>query len=79
MKHIEIDEILYKDYIASLPLTIDASTFIIDQGGAVKEAKLGLEVLAKEIREANLSIKSLATPSGTGTTALFFSFSSSKV
>jgi len=71
MKHIEIDEVLYKDYIASLSLTIDATTFIIDQGGAVEEAKRGLEVLAEEIREANLELRSLATPSGTGTTALF--------
>lgn len=71
MKHIEIDEALYRDYISSLSFNTDATTFIIDQGGAVEEAKLGLEVLAKEIREANLDIKHLATPSGTGTTALF--------
>jgi len=71
MKHIEIEESFYKDFIASISLTIDATTFIVDQGGAVEEAKKGLEVLAKEIREANLKLKSLATPSGTGTTALF--------
>ncbi|MGE4396929.1 MAG: 1-aminocyclopropane-1-carboxylate deaminase, partial [Sulfurimonas sp.] len=47
----------------------------IDQGGAVEEARLGLEVLAKEIREQRLHLKSLATPSGTGTTALFLALS----
>ncbi|MEA2099488.1 MAG: 1-aminocyclopropane-1-carboxylate deaminase [Campylobacterota bacterium] len=71
MKHIELEGELYRDFISSLPITIDEKTFIIDQGGAVEEAKKGLEVLAKEIRESNLEVKSLATPSGTGTTALF--------
>ncbi len=71
MNHVEIEEELYKDFIASLRLNLDDKTFIIDQGGAVEEAKIGLEVLAKEIRESNLDVKSLATPSGTGTTALF--------
>ena len=71
MKHVEIDGELYRDFIASLSLTLDERTFIIDQGGAVKEAKEGLEVLAQEIRSADLNLKSLATPSGTGTTALF--------
>ena len=71
MNHIEIETELYKDFIASLPITIDDKTFIIDQGGAVMEAKKGLEVLAQEIRESKTECKSLATPSGTGTTALF--------
>ena len=71
MKHIEIEEEFYKEFIASLRLNLDEKTFIIDQGGAVEEARIGLEVLAQEIREANLDVKSLATPSGTGTTALF--------
>jgi len=71
MKHIEIEEELYKNFISSLRVHIDAKTFVIDQGGALKEAKVGLEVLAQEIRESNLDVKSLATPSGTGTTALF--------
>nr|WP_321266332.1 1-aminocyclopropane-1-carboxylate deaminase [uncultured Sulfurimonas sp.] len=78
MKHIEIDDSLYRDYIASLSLTIDATTFIVDQGGAVEEAKLGLEVLAKEIRKEDINIKSLATPSGTGTTALFLALALSE-
>ena len=71
MKHIEIENSLYKDFIASLRVNVDDKTFIIDQGGAISQAKDGLKVLANELRDANLDIKSLATPSGTGTTALF--------
>jgi 1-aminocyclopropane-1-carboxylate deaminase/D-cysteine desulfhydrase-like pyridoxal-dependent ACC family enzyme len=74
MQHYEIADELYRDFIASLGVTIDNKTFIIDQGGAVTEAKIGLEVLAKELRkqlESYPDIKALATPSGTGTTALF--------
>ena len=71
MKHIEIESELYRDFIASLFLNANEKTFILDQGGAAVEAKEGLEVLAKEIKGSNLDIKALATPSGTGTTALF--------
>lgn len=71
MNHIEIDTLLYKDFIASLSITKEDTTFIIDQGGAVAQAKEGLEVLAKEIRESDIKCTSMATPSGTGTTALF--------
>jgi 1-aminocyclopropane-1-carboxylate deaminase/D-cysteine desulfhydrase-like pyridoxal-dependent ACC family enzyme len=71
MKHIEIEYERYKDFIASIRLNLDEKTFIIDQGGAVVEADDGLKVLAKEIREQNPPIKALATPSGTGTTALY--------
>jgi 1-aminocyclopropane-1-carboxylate deaminase len=75
MQHIEIEDAFYKDFIASLRVNLDEKTFIIDQGGAVEEAKIGLEVLAEEIREsvksASLEFKAVATPSGTGTTALF--------
>ena len=71
MKHIELEEEFYKEFISSLRLNLDDKTFIIDQGGAVEEAKIGLEVLAQEIREAHIDVRSLATPSGTGTTALF--------
>jgi 1-aminocyclopropane-1-carboxylate deaminase/D-cysteine desulfhydrase-like pyridoxal-dependent ACC family enzyme len=71
MLHVEIDNDLYRDYIASLSLHVGSDTFLIDQGGAVKEAKEGLKVLADEIRNSSLHVKSLATPSGTGTTALF--------
>jgi 1-aminocyclopropane-1-carboxylate deaminase/D-cysteine desulfhydrase-like pyridoxal-dependent ACC family enzyme len=75
MHHNEIEDELYKDFIASLRVNLDDKTFILDQGGAVEEAKIGLEVLAEEIRNASesssLDFKAVATPSGTGTTALF--------
>ncbi len=71
MKHIEIPYDEYKNFINTIRLNLDERTFIIDQGGAVGEAREGLEVLAQEIKEANLETKVLATPSGTGTTALF--------
>ncbi len=71
MEHKEIEHELYKEYIPSLRLGLDERSFIVDQGGAVVEAKAGLEVLAKEIRQSDLGIKNIATPSGTGTTALF--------
>ncbi|MCK4875443.1 MAG: 1-aminocyclopropane-1-carboxylate deaminase [Sulfurimonas sp.] len=71
MQHVEIEHELYRDFIASLRVNLDDTTFLIDQGGAVEQAKEGLEVLAEEIRASELDVKSLATPSGTGTTALF--------
>lgn len=75
MLHVEIEQQFYKDFIASLRFNLDEKTFVIDQGGAVEEARLGLEVLAEEIRAQNLHVKSLATPSGTGTTALYLALS----
>jgi 1-aminocyclopropane-1-carboxylate deaminase/D-cysteine desulfhydrase-like pyridoxal-dependent ACC family enzyme len=75
MLHVEIEHQFYKDFIASLRFNLDEKTFVIDQGGAVEEAKLGLEILAEEIRAQNLHVKSLATPSGTGTTALYLALS----
>jgi 1-aminocyclopropane-1-carboxylate deaminase/D-cysteine desulfhydrase-like pyridoxal-dependent ACC family enzyme len=73
MEHIEIEQPLYRDFIASLRFNLGAKTFIIDQGGAVSEAKEGLQVLADELREQlkDEKIDALATPSGTGTTAFF--------
>lgn len=71
MQHVEIENDMYKDFIASLRLNLDEKTYVIDQGGADKSAKEGLLVLANEIRNANLHVRSLATPSGTGTTALY--------
>ena len=71
MQHIEIEQEYYRDFIANLRFNLDAKTFIIDQGGAVVSAELGVDVLAKEILEQNPDIMALATPSGTGTTALF--------
>ena len=72
MYHVEIDVNIYREYIASLSINADEKTFVLDQGGADRSAKEGLAVLAKEIRsEKELNIQALATPSGTGTTALF--------
>lgn len=71
MCHTEIEHEFYKDFIASLRFNLDEETFIIDQGGAIEEADKGLKVLADEIRASDNSARSLATPSGTGTTALF--------
>ena len=75
MGHVEVDESYYKEYIASLRVNLDSKTYIIDQGGADTSAKKGLEVLAKEIREAAPDVKAVATPSGTGTTALYLALS----
>lgn len=75
MWHVEIEHELYRDFIASLSITLDEKTFLIEQGGAVNQAKEGLEVLASEIRKQSPKTKSLATPSGTGTTALYLALS----
>ena len=71
MAHIEVEYELYRDFIAGLSVKNDETTFLVHQGGADKGAVDGLEVLAKEIREQNPDVKAIATPSGTGTTALF--------
>jgi len=73
MKHIELEDELYREFIVSLRLNLEEKTFIVDQGGADESAKEGLLVLAEEIREQSkeYNFKALATPSGTGTTALF--------
>lgn len=73
MNHIEIEYELYRDFISSLSITLDERTFLIDQGGAVLEARDGLRVLADEIKEQSkeFSFDAIATPSGTGTTALY--------
>lgn len=75
MEHIEIEFELYRDFVGSLSFSTDIDTLVIDQGGADKSAKEGLCVLADEIRAQNLDVKSVATPSGTGTTALFLALS----
>ncbi len=71
MSHVELAHDNYRDYIASLQVSLDESSFLLDQGGADVLAKEGIEILAKEIRASHLTTKSLAIPSGTGTTALF--------
>ena len=75
MKHIELENEYYKDFIASLRLNLDEKTAIIDQGGADKMALEGLGVLAKEIEASNERFEAIATPSGTGTTALHLALS----
>ena len=71
MHHQELEEEAYRDKISELRLCFDASTYVIDQGGADRGALEGLGVLAQEIQDSNSSLKALATPSGTGTTALY--------
>jgi len=73
MQHVEIENDYYKEFIASLRLHVNEKTVLVDQGGAIQEAKKGLEVLAQEIcvQNSSLHVTALATPSGTGTTALF--------
>ena len=71
MQHKEIEHSLYRDFIAGLRLGLSDDIVLIDQGGADKMALEGLEVLAQEIQDADLEFDAIATPSGTGTTALF--------
>ena len=71
MQHVEIEYDLYKDFIASLTLQENSRTLLLHQGGAMQTARKGIEQLAKEIQEQLNDVKALATPSGTGTTALF--------
>ena len=53
----------------------DKSILYIDEGGAIKEASVGLKQLANEIKEYQIANKlddlKIFLPSGTGTTALF--------
>lgn len=77
MQHVALEDIVYKDMIASLRLNFEEGTFLVDQGGADSSAVEGLSVLAQEIKEQLDSsrdyseIRAVATPSGTGTTALY--------
>lgn len=75
MKHIEIEHEIYREFVASLRINLDEQTFLIDQGGADSLAKEGIEKLADEIRASDIDAQSLATPSGTGTTALYLALS----
>ncbi|MBN2815316.1 MAG: pyridoxal-phosphate dependent enzyme [Campylobacterales bacterium] len=76
MEHKELDDELYKDYIASLEIFNEKGVCVVHQGGADRLAQEGLENLAQEIRlqiqeESAYDFTAVATPSGTGTTALF--------
>jgi len=55
--------------------SFDEETLYIPEGGALKEAQYGLQVLANEIRqwakEKNINDLKVFLPSGTGTTALY--------
>ena len=58
-----------------LPNSFDEETLFISEGGAVREASFGIEILAKEIKkwaeENNIKNLKIFLPSGTGTTALY--------
>jgi len=71
MQHKVLDMHLYRDFIASLPLSMGERSYLVHQGGAGHDALPGIRQLAREIRGAGLKVKRLATPSGTGTTALY--------
>ncbi len=80
MEIIELEYDLYKEYISGLRLGLDEKTLLVDQGGADFSAREGLSVLADELREQFKTqefshIKAIATPSGTGTTALYLALS----
>ena len=64
------------DILSSITISIfDEETLFISEGGAVKEASFGIEVLANEIKlwinQNNIKDIKVFLPSGTGTTALF--------
>ena len=63
--------------IGEVPTSFQENELFIAEGGAIKEAKYGIEMLANEIKswakEQNIEAKKLKIflPSGTGTTALY--------
>ena len=71
MRHEELENEYYREFVATLRCDLDERTFLLDQGGANELAQEGVKVLAEEIESSSLKNKSLAIPSGTGTTALF--------
>ena len=58
-----------------LPDSFNKETLFISEGGALKEASFGIEILANEIKEwtkeNNIKNLKIFLPSGTGTTALY--------
>ncbi len=58
-----------------VPENIDTNTLFIPEGGALKEASLGIKILAQEIikwaEQTNTKDLKVFLPSGTGTTALY--------
>jgi len=75
MKIVEIPHLEFYDHINSIRSNIPKDTVFVPQGGACKLAKEGVRILAEEIlswqREKGIDSFSVATPSGTGTTALY--------
>jgi len=59
----------------NIPLKFDKNTLFIPEGGALKEAKYGIKILADEIiywaKETKQKDLKVFLPSGTGTTALY--------
>lgn len=64
-----------KIYEKELPLNLDSDTLCISEGGAIKDAQIGIENLANEIKiwakENKKENIKVFLPSGTGTTALY--------
>lgn len=60
---------------SDMPNSFDNESLFISEGGALKEASFGIEVLAKEIKDWVIQNKienlKIFLPSGTGTTALY--------
>jgi len=75
MKIVEIPHLEFYDHINSIRSNIPKDTVFVPQGGADKLAKDGVRILAEEILswKEDMGIDSfcVATPSGTGTTAIY--------
>lgn len=61
--------------IGEMPVTFGSNVLVVNEGGAQKEAKFGIEKLANEIKdwvnEQKIEKLKIFLPSGTGTTALY--------
>ena len=75
MKIVEIPHLEFYDHINRVRSNIPEDAVFVPQGGACKLAKDGVRILAEEIlswkKENGIDSFSVATPSGTGTTALY--------
>lgn len=75
MKIVEIPHLEFYDHIEKVRSNIPKDAVFVPQGGACQLAREGVHILAEEIlswkRENNIDSFSVATPSGTGTTALY--------
>lgn len=72
---IEIECVDIKEYLEENILNTKAKQLFIDEGARVKEAQVGIKILANEIsswaREHKINNLKIVLPSGTGTTSLF--------